>query len=169
PLKGVAVGATVIVAVGILDDVFDLPARWKLLGQVSAVAVAMRFGVVLDTVPTAWPGSFAINVVLTLMWFLAVMKALQFLDGTARVVTGKVHSVGEWLTYTAKDHIHHRFEALGLTRTETVLLILFIAATLGVSAMLLKDATTHQAALVLIQAGCVLAIIAVLEGVARGR
>jgi UDP-GlcNAc:undecaprenyl-phosphate/decaprenyl-phosphate GlcNAc-1-phosphate transferase len=250
-----------------------VPARWKLAGQVAAVAVAMTYGVVLDTVPTSWPGSTAVNLLLTLLWFLAVTNALQFLDGmdglaaglgaiaalffslaalqtnqpylmflaaplvgaslgflpynfrfgrpatiflgdagasfigftlaglavmgewaendfiglltpvlilavplfdiafvgTVRVVTGKVHSVGEWLAYTAKDHIHHRFESLGLTRTETVLLILFIAATLGLSAMLLKDATKHEAALVLIQAGCVLAIIAVLEGIARGR
>ena len=272
-LKGVALGATIIVAVGLLDDVFDVPARWKLVGQVAAVAVAMAYGVVLDTVPTSWPGSTPVNLVLTLLWFLAVTNALQFLDGmdglaaglgaiaalffslaalqtnqpylmflaaplvgaclgflpynfrfgrpatiflgdagasfigftlaglavmgewaendfiglltpvlilavplfdiafvgTVRVVTGKVHSVGEWLAYTAKDHLHHRFESLGLTRTETVLLILFIAATLGLSAMLLKDATKHEAALVLIQAGCVLAIIAVLEGIARGR
>ena len=272
-LKGVAVGATIVVAVGLLDDVFDVPARWKLAGQAVAVAVAMAYGVVLDTVPTAWPGSGVINVALTLVWFLAVTNALQFLDGmdglaaglgaiaalffslaalqtsqpylmflaaplvgaclgflpynfrfgrpatiflgdagasfigftlaglavmgewaendfiglltpvlilavplfdiafvgTVRVVTGKVHSVGEWLAYTARDHIHHRFEALGLTRTETVLLIFFIAATLGISAMLLKEATKHEAALVLVQAGCVLAIIAVLEGVARGR
>ena len=272
-LKGVAVGATIVVAVGLLDDVFDVPARWKLAGQAVAVAVAVAYGVVLDTVPTAWPGSGVINVALTLVWFLAVTNALQFLDGmdglaaglgaiaalffslaalqtsqpylmflaaplvgaclgflpynfrfgrpatiflgdagasfigftlaglavmgewaendfiglltpvlilavplfdiafvgTVRVVTGKVHSVGEWLAYTARDHIHHRFEALGLTRTETVLLIFFIAATLGISAMLLKEATKHEAALVLIQAGCVLAIIAVLEGVARGR
>jgi len=272
-LKGVAVGATIVVAVGLLDDVFDVPARFKLAGQAVAVAVAMAYGVVLDTVPTAWPGSGVINVALTLVWFLAVTNALQFLDGmdglaaglgaiaalffslaalqtsqpylmflaaplvgaclgflpynfrfgrpatiflgdagasfigftlaglavmgewaendfiglltpvlilavplfdiafvgTVRVVTGKVHSVGEWLAYTARDHIHHRFEALGLTRTETVLLIFFIAATLGISAMLLKEATKHEAALVLIQAGCVLAIIAVLEGVARGR
>ena len=272
-LKGVAVGATIVVAVGLLDDVFDVPARWKLAGQTVAVAVAVAYGVVLDTVPTAWPGSGVINVALTLVWFLAVTNALQFLDGmdglaaglgaiaalffslaalqtsqpylmflaaplvgaclgylpynfrfgrpatiflgdagasfigftlaglavmgewaendfiglltpvlilavplfdiafvgTVRVVTGKVHSVGEWLAYTARDHIHHRFEALGLTRTETVLLIFFIAATLGISAMLLKEATKHEAALVLIQAGCVLAIIAVLEGVARGR
>ena len=272
-LKGVAVGATIVVAVGLLDDVFDVPARWKLAGQTVAVAVAVAYGVVLDTVPTAWPGSGVINVALTLVWFLAVTNALQFLDGmdglaaglgaiaalffslaalqtsqpylmflaaplvgaclgflpynfrfgrpatiflgdagasfigftlaglavmgewaendfiglltpvlilavplfdiafvgTVRVVTGKVHSVGEWLAYTARDHIHHRFEALGLTRTETVLLIFFIAATLGISAMLLKEATKHEAALVLVQAGCVLAIIAVLEGVARGR
>ena len=272
-LKGVALGATIIVAVGLLDDVFDVPARWKLAGQVAAVAVAMAYGVVLDTIPTSWPGSVPVNFLLTLLWFLTVTNALQFLDGmdglaaglgaiaalffslaalqtnqpylmflaaplvgaclgflpynfrfgrpatiflgdagasfigftlaglavmgewaendfiglltpvlilavplfdiafvgTARVVTGKVHSVGEWLAYTAKDHIHHRFESLGLTRTETVLLILFIAATLGLSAMLLKDATKHEAALVLIQAGCVLAIIALLEGIARGR
>ena len=272
-LKGVAVGATIVVAVGLLDDVFDVPARWKLAGQAVAVAVAVAYGVVLDTVPTAWPGSGVINVALTLVWFLAVTNALQFLDGmdglaaglgaiaalffslaalqtsqpylmflaaplvgaclgflpynfrfgrpatiflgdagasfigftlaglavmgewaendfiglltpvlilavplfdiafvgTVRVATGKVHSFGEWLAYTGKDHIHHRFEALGLTRTETVLLILFIAATLGLSAMLLKDATKHEAVIVLIQAGCVLAIIAVLEGVARGR
>jgi UDP-GlcNAc:undecaprenyl-phosphate GlcNAc-1-phosphate transferase len=272
-LKGVAVGATIVVAVGILDDMFDVPARWKLAGQVAAVAVAIAYGVVLDTVPTAWPGSWVVNVALTLLWFLTVTNALQFLDGMdglaaglgaiaalffslaalqtnqpylmflaaplvgaclgflpynfrfgrpatiflgdagasfigftlaglavmgewaendfiglltpvlilavplfdiafvgiVRVVTGKVHSVGEWLAYTAKDHIHHRFEALGLTRTETVLLIFFIAATLGLSAMLLKDATKHEAVLVLVQAGCVLAIIAVLEGVARGR
>jgi UDP-GlcNAc:undecaprenyl-phosphate GlcNAc-1-phosphate transferase len=272
-LKGVALGATIIVAVGVLDDIVDLPARWKLAGQVAAIVVAMAYGVVLDTVPTAWPGSWILNRALTLLWFLTVTNALQFLDGMdglaaglgaiaalffsvaalqtnqpylmflaaplvgaclgflpynfrfgrpatiflgdagasfigftlagiavmgewaeydvidlltpvlilavplfdiafvgiVRVVTGKVHSVGEWLAYTAKDHIHHRFEALGLTRTETVLLIFFIAATLGLSAMLLKNATKHEAALVLLQAGCVLAIIAVLEGVARGR
>jgi UDP-GlcNAc:undecaprenyl-phosphate/decaprenyl-phosphate GlcNAc-1-phosphate transferase len=272
-LKGVALGATIIVGIGLLDDVFDVPARWKLAGQVAAVAVAMAYGVVLDTIPTSWPGSMPVNFLLTLLWFLTVTNALQFLDGmdglaaglgaiaalffslaalqtnqpylmflaaplvgaclgflpynfrfgrpatiflgdagasfigftlaglavmgewaendfiglltpvlilavplfdiafvgTVRVVTGKVHSVGEWLAYTAKDHIHHRFESLGLTRTETVLLILFIAATLGLSAMLLKDATKHEAALVLIQAGCVLGIIALLEGIARGR
>ena len=272
-LKGVALGATIIVAIGLLDDVVDVPARWKLLGQVAAVAVAMAYGVVLDTVPTSWSWSGPVNYALTLLWFLAVTNALQFLDGmdglaaglgaitalffslaalqtnqpylmflaaplvgaclgflpynfrfgrpatiflgdagasfigftlaglavmgewaendfiglltpvlilavplfdiafvgTVRIVTGKVHSVGDWLAYTATDHIHHRFESLGLTRTETVLLILFIAATLGLSAMLLKDATKHEAALVLIQAGCVLAIIALLEGIARGR
>jgi UDP-GlcNAc:undecaprenyl-phosphate GlcNAc-1-phosphate transferase len=273
PLKGVALGATVVVVVGVLDDIWDMPARAKLAGQLVASTLAMAYGVSLDIVPTAWPLSPWLNGMLTVLWFLTVTNALQFLDGmdglaaglgaiaalffslaalqtsqpylmflaaplvgaslgflpynfrfgrpatiflgdagasfigftlaglavmgewaesdaiglltpvlilaiplfdiafvgTVRVVTGKVHSFGEWLAYTAKDHIHHRFEALGLTRTETVLLIFFIAATFGLSAMLLKDATKHEAALILVQTGCVLAIIAVLEGVARGR
>ena len=52
----------------------------------------------------------------------------------ARVATGRVHSLHEWLAYTGRDHIHHR-----------------------------------EAVLVLLQAACVLAIIAVLEAVGRGR
>jgi UDP-GlcNAc:undecaprenyl-phosphate GlcNAc-1-phosphate transferase len=85
------------------------------------------------------------------------------------VVTGKVHTLGEWLAYTGKDHLHHRFEALGLSQTQSVLLIFFIAGTLGLSAILLKEATPYEAGLLLIQAVCVLAIIAILESVGRGR
>jgi UDP-GlcNAc:undecaprenyl-phosphate GlcNAc-1-phosphate transferase len=87
----------------------------------------------------------------------------------ARVATGRVHSLHEWLAYTGKDHIHHRFEALGLTRPQSVCLIYFISATLGVSALLLWHATMREAMLILLQAACVLAIIAVLEAVGRGR
>jgi hypothetical protein len=50
-----------------------------------------------------------------------------------------------------------------------VLLILFISLTLGLSAILLKDAAPHEAGLLLIQALCILAIVAVLETVGRGR
>jgi UDP-GlcNAc:undecaprenyl-phosphate GlcNAc-1-phosphate transferase len=273
-LKGVAVGATIVVVAGVLDDVYDLPARLKLLGQVLAAAVTMAYGVTLHVVPAGLPGAEALNVLLTLVWFLTVTNALQFLDGMdglaaalgavaalffamaalqtgqrylmflaaplvgaclgflpynfrpgrhasiflgdagasfigftlaglavmgewarndpvvalltpmlilavplfdityvgiVRVVTGKVHSLAEWLAYTGKDHIHHRFEALGLNRPESVLVIVAIAATLGLSALLLKFATPPEAVLVLVQAGCILAIIAVLEGVGRGR
>ena len=272
-LKGVAVGATIVVVLGLLDDIWDLPASVKLAGQVAGVGAALAYGVMLNVVPNWLPGSLALNVTLTVLWFLTVTNAVQFLDGmdglasglgviaglffsiaaaqtgqpylfilaaplvgaclgflpynfrrdgariflgdsgasfigftlaglavmgewadgdpivalltpvlilavplfdiafvgVVRVVTGKVHSVREWLAYAAKDHIHHRFEALGLSKAQSVLLILFIAGTLGLSAILLKQVTAHEAALVLIQAGCVLAIIAILEGVGRGR
>jgi UDP-GlcNAc:undecaprenyl-phosphate/decaprenyl-phosphate GlcNAc-1-phosphate transferase len=272
-LKGVVVGATIVVMLGVLDDVWDLPAPVKLLGQLVAVAAALAYGVTLSVVPHWLPGAPGLNAALTLLWFLAVVNAVQFLDGmdglasglgviaggffsisalqtgqpylfilaaplvgaclgflpynfrrdgariflgdcgasfigftlaglavmgewseddpivalltpililavplfdiafigVVRVVTGKVHSLREWLAYTGKDHIHHRFEALGLSRPQSVLLILFISGTLGLSALQLKQATPREAVLILVQAGCVLAIIAVLEGVGRGR
>ncbi len=272
-LKGVAVGATIVVLLGLLDDIRDLPAPVKLAGQVAGVAAAVAYGVVLSVVPSWLPGAGVLNVVLTLLWFLTVTNAVQFLDGmdglasglgviaglffsisaaltdqpylfilaaplvgaclgflpynfrrdgariflgdsgasfigftlaglavmgewadedplvalltpililavplfdiafvgVVRVVTGKVHSLREWLAYTGKDHIHHRFEALGLSKAQSVFLIFFISGTLGLSAILLKQATPREAVLILIQAGCVLAIIAILEGVGRGR
>ena len=273
-LKGVAVGATMVVVIGILDDVYGLSARLKLLGQVLAALVTMASGVTLHVVPADVPAAAVLNAALTLLWFLTVTNALQFLDGmdglaaglgavaalffaiaalqtgqryvmflaaplvgaclgflpynfrpgrqasiflgdagasfigftlaglavmgewaqndpvvalltpmlilavplfdiayvgVMRIATGKVHSVGEWLAYTGKDHIHHRFEALGLNRVESVLLVVALAATLGLSALLLKFATPPEAALLLVQATCILTIIAVLEGVGRGR
>jgi UDP-GlcNAc:undecaprenyl-phosphate GlcNAc-1-phosphate transferase len=273
PLKGVAVGGTMIVAIGILDDMFDIPARVKLFGQVAAAIVAVTYGVQLLVIPYWVPGSTGWNVILTVLWMVMVTNAIQFLDGmdglaaglgviagiffsiaalqtgqgylmflsaalvgaclgflpynfrprgaaiflgdagasfigftlaglaamgewaeaspvvamltpllilgvpvfdiafvgVVRVVTGKVHSLHEWLAYTGKDHIHHRFEALGLTKTQSVLLIYFISLTLGLSATLLKDATPREAVITLIQAACVLVIIAILEGVGRGK
>ena len=61
-LKGVAVGATIVVVLGLLDDACDLPAPVKLAGQVAGVAAAaMAYGVVLNVVPhwrvRARPGS----------------------------------------------------------------------------------------------------------------
>jgi UDP-GlcNAc:undecaprenyl-phosphate GlcNAc-1-phosphate transferase len=272
-LKGVAVGATIVVLVGIVDDIADIPARAKLAGQLAGALAAMLYGVVLSVVPQSVPGAQYLNVVLTVLWFVTVTNALQFLDGmdglaaglggiaavffsiaalqtdqphlmflsaalvgaclgflpynfrpggatiflgdsgasfigftlaglavmgewsndnpvvalltpalilavplfdivfvgVGRIVTGKVHSVHEWLAYTGKDHMHHRLEALGLTKRQSVLLIFFIAATLGLSALLLKVSTPHEAGMLLVQAACVLAIIAVLESVGRGR
>jgi UDP-GlcNAc:undecaprenyl-phosphate GlcNAc-1-phosphate transferase len=272
-LKGVVVGATVVVVLGLVDDAWNLPAPVKLAGQLAAVAAALAYGVVLNVVPHWLPGASALNVALTLLWFLVVTNAVQFLDGmdglasglgviaglffsisalqtgqpylfilaaplvgaclgflpynfrrdgariflgdsgasfigftlaglavmgewaeddpivalltpililavplfdiafigVVRVVTGKVHSLREWLAYTGKDHIHHRFEALGFSKAQSVLLILFISGTLGLSALQLKQATPQEAVLILVQAACVLAIIAILEGVGRGR
>jgi UDP-GlcNAc:undecaprenyl-phosphate GlcNAc-1-phosphate transferase len=272
-LKGVAVGGTIVVAVGLLDDMTDLPAWLKLGGQIAAASAAIAYGVVLTTVPFWVPGFLWLNVILTVLWFLTVTNAIQFLDGMdglaaglgviagiffsivslqsgqrylmflsaalvgaclgflpynfrpggatvflgdsgssfigftlaglaamgvwaddnpvvsmltpalivgvplfdiafvgiVRVLTGKVHSLHEWLAYTGRDHMHHRLAALGLTKTQSVLLIFFIASTLGLSAILLKDATPHEAVLILVQAACILALVAVLEGVGRGR
>jgi len=272
-LKGVALGAALVVLVGIVDDLVDIPAWVKLAGQLAAAAVAIGYGAVLTTVPSIVPGAPAWNVVVTVLWFLTVTNAVQFLDGmdglaagigvvaglffsavalqtgqpylmflsaslvgacagflpynfrpggatiflgdsgasfigftlaglavmgewasndpvvamltpililgvplfdiafvgVVRVVQGKVHSLREWLAYTGKDHIHHRFEQLGFTKPQTVLLIMFLCATLGLSALLLHGATPRAAALLLVQAGCVLAIVALLETMGRGR
>ena len=87
-LKGVALGATIVVIIGLLDDAFDLPAVVKLAGQVAAAATAIVYGVVLNVVPFWIPGAAWLNVLLTLLWFLTVTNALQFLDGMDGLAAG---------------------------------------------------------------------------------
>src|SRR5918994_1984421 len=43
--KGIFAGAAVIAAVGVVDDVFDLGAGWKLAGQLVAVLIPVTSGV----------------------------------------------------------------------------------------------------------------------------
>ncbi|HYE90191.1 MAG TPA: MraY family glycosyltransferase, partial [Terriglobales bacterium] len=87
-LKGVALGAALVVLVGIVDDLVDIPAWWKLLGQLAAAAVAIGFGAVLTIVPQGVPGAAAMNVALTALWLLTVTNAVQFLDGMDGLAAG---------------------------------------------------------------------------------
>ena len=67
-----------------------------------------------------WSESNPLVALLTPVLILAVPLFDIAFVGVVRVVTGKVHSLQEWLAYAAKDHIHHRFEAVGLSKTQSV-------------------------------------------------
>ena len=48
-MVGIMLGATVLVLVGVVDDVYSLPAKVKLLGQIfSAAIVVIGFGIHID-------------------------------------------------------------------------------------------------------------------------
>lgn len=84
-----------------------------------------------------------------------------------RVVTGKVHSITEWLDYVGKDHLHHRLaRALGSQRA-SVLMIFTLTICLGLGAMALRKTDAPEAVMLLVQAGLIVIIITILEY--RGR
>src|SRR5438552_3721158 len=82
-LKGVALGASVVVALGILDDVADLPAWVKLLGQIGGASLAMLYGVGRSVAATWWPGTVGTHSAPTALWFLPVATGSQSLDRLA--------------------------------------------------------------------------------------
>ena len=111
-----------------------------------------------------WAENDPIVALLTPVLILAVPLFDIAFVGVVRVVTGKVHS-GAGVAGLRRQGSHPpSLRGGGLSKTQSVFLIYFIAATLGLSAILLKEATPREAALVLLQVACVLAIIAVLEG-----
>lgn len=86
-----------------------------------------------------------------------------------RILTGKVGTVREWIDYVGKDHIHHRMFALMGDRKKTVLLIWFLSATLGISAIALKHARPVDGIILVVQAFLITLFVSILEYYGRHR
>ncbi len=76
-----------------------------------------------------------------------------------RIAGGQVRTLGEWLSYAGRDHFHHRLASLGIGRYLAVMFIWSTTALLGVSAVVMKDASWVDALLLLGQAGIIFAMI----------
>lgn len=72
---------------------------------------------------------------------------------------GLVHNLVEWIIYAGRDHFHHRLLGLGIRKKEAVAIIYLVNFCLGISAFLLKGASTTDAFLVLVQVTILFGII----------
>lgn len=122
---GFYVGASVMFLMGLLDDIFDLRARYKLIGQIIAVILAMSLGLTIQFV-TGQGGSImnigVLSLPLTFMWLLGVTNAINLIDG----LDGLSGGVGAIASATLG------VVALGEGRYEVaVLAFILAAATIG--------------------------------------
>ena len=72
-----------ITTVGLVDDLRDLPVRWKLLGQLAASLILVAGGVLIDRVEL-FGGQFYLGLLaapLTLFWVLGAINSVNLLDG----------------------------------------------------------------------------------------
>jgi len=272
-MTAIVVAGSLLLLVGVIDDIRELPASSKLIAQLVAAGIVIASGKVLTLFPSGAVGDAA-NMLLTLLWIVGITNAFNFFDGmdglaaglamlmagfmglvafetdqpgvgwlamavigacagffpynfrgskpakiflgdggstflgftlaclavkgnwadssplvsfsnpllifgvliydmvhitVERVVTGKVHSVKEWLDYVGKDHLHHRLErALG-SRQASVAMIFLLTICLGLSAMALRHAGLQEAVLLLVQAGLIVAMVTLLEVSGRRR
>jgi UDP-GlcNAc:undecaprenyl-phosphate/decaprenyl-phosphate GlcNAc-1-phosphate transferase len=91
PFVGVILAAAAIAAVGLWDDVRDLPARLRLLAQVVAAGVAMGSGLVLTRLAIPYVGPVELGwlgLPLTLFWIVGCTNAVNFMDGLDALVGG---------------------------------------------------------------------------------
>jgi len=267
---------TVVAVIGLIDDWRNIPARYKLLIQVVAVLVLIRYGIILDLFPKGTSLGYGLNAVLTILWIVGLTNAMNFIDGMdglatgvaafislfmglvafqtdqpfmgwiaigmlgsclgflpfnfslgtkrqasiflgdagstffgfvlstlaikaawahndpivsfatpvlifwvliydmayisiERIITGKVKSFRDWIDYVGTDHIHHRLLAVLGDRRKVVLFIFFLCATLGISAITLRGATTIDGILTVLQAFLITLIVSILEYTGRNR
>jgi UDP-GlcNAc:undecaprenyl-phosphate/decaprenyl-phosphate GlcNAc-1-phosphate transferase len=84
-----------------------------------------------------------------------------------RIVTGKVKSFQGWIDYVGTDHIHHRLYAIFGSRVKVVCFIFFLCATLGISAITLRNARPIDGILTVFQAFLITVIVSILEYTGR--
>jgi UDP-GlcNAc:undecaprenyl-phosphate GlcNAc-1-phosphate transferase len=94
-LLALFLGGALAAAIGAIDDLFDLRARWQLLGQLVLAGVAVAFGIGVEfinnpfgtgTIPFGAPFAMAFTVV----WIVGMINSINFIDGLDGLSSGIV-------------------------------------------------------------------------------
>jgi len=92
PGVGVVLGAAVMFAVGLLDDIFDLRPWQKLLGQAGAAGVAVALGAQISFVSNPFGGGIfllgVLSVPLTIFWIVGFANVINLIDGLDGLAAG---------------------------------------------------------------------------------
>lgn len=78
---------SLLLIVGVIDDIWELPASSKLVAQLVAAGIVIATGKVLTLCPSGPFGDVA-NVMLTLLWIVGITNAFNFFDGMDGLATG---------------------------------------------------------------------------------
>ena len=92
-VKTIVLGGTVIAIVGLVDDLVQIRPLVKFIGQLAAIAVALGFDVRVTSFSLPFVrGSaqlpLAVSVVVTLLWFAAIVNMVNFIDGLDGLAAG---------------------------------------------------------------------------------
>jgi UDP-GlcNAc:undecaprenyl-phosphate GlcNAc-1-phosphate transferase len=96
-LVGLLFGSLLILGVGIWDDVMQMRARNKLVAQVVVALISMLYGFIIPGINNPFdrnPGTnwidfpIWVGVPLTLLWYVGMMNAINFLDGLDGLLAG---------------------------------------------------------------------------------
>ncbi|HEX4897456.1 MAG TPA: MraY family glycosyltransferase [Candidatus Limnocylindrales bacterium] len=92
-LMALFLGGAVAALIGAIDDLFDLRARWQLLGQVGLAGLAVALGVTVEAInnpfgPNTIPFGAPFAVAFTVVWVVGMINSMNFIDGLDGLSTG---------------------------------------------------------------------------------
>ena len=83
PMLAVAVGATMLMLVGLWDDRRGIAPRAKLLAQVAAAILVTAAGVRVELTP--WP---VVDIAISILWFVGITNAINLMDNMDGLAAG---------------------------------------------------------------------------------
>ena len=86
-------GGAVATVLGVLDDTFQLRARWQLLGQLALAAFAVAAGIVINDLNNPFgPGQIELGgmyaVGFSMLWIVGMINSINFIDGLDGLSSG---------------------------------------------------------------------------------
>ncbi|MFD2922553.1 glycosyltransferase family 4 protein [Halobacillus naozhouensis] len=87
----IMVGATIIVATGIIDDIYGLAPWYKLSGQTLAAVIVILNGVEVEFINLPYGGQLEFGVLsfpITLLWIVGITNAINLVDGLDGLAAG---------------------------------------------------------------------------------
>lgn len=91
PVVGLLLGGTIILLLGVADDVWGISPKIKLLGQVFAALVAIAFGIQIQSLSNPFDGLIflgALSVPITVFWVVGITNAVNLIDGLDGLASG---------------------------------------------------------------------------------
>ncbi len=84
-LSGILLGGSLMFFLGLIDDVYCLNAKFKLLIQVSIATIVFLLGIRIDTIYNPFGNLIQLNLIisyiLTILWIVGISNAVNFIDG----------------------------------------------------------------------------------------
>ncbi len=89
---GIVLGALIIIATGIIDDKYDMPAKVKLLMQIIAAGVVVAFGVKMNYLENPFNNEYIVfgwlSIPITIIWIVGIINAVNLTDGLDGLAAG---------------------------------------------------------------------------------
>lgn len=90
-IKGLLIGGTMVVLLGLIDDYKNLPAKVKLLGQIAAACVVVFFDVRIDFITDPFGDYFYLEYFAapaTVFWIVGLTNTVNLIDGLDGLAAG---------------------------------------------------------------------------------
>ena len=91
-MLGLLLGCTAIVCVGIWDDICNIPAKVKLVGQILSAAIPVAFGIQIEWLTNPFGNLIilpeAVAIPLTIFWIIGFTNTVNLIDGLDGLAAG---------------------------------------------------------------------------------
>jgi UDP-GlcNAc:undecaprenyl-phosphate GlcNAc-1-phosphate transferase len=110
-IVGLLFGATLILMVGLWDDVMGMRPRNKLVAQIVVAGISLLYGFRIEGVENPITHAYInfapwFSIGLTLLWYLGMMNAINFIDGLDGLLSGLTAISGFSLLIIEATHGH---------------------------------------------------------------